>query len=156
MLKTPYELAERFIGTKEVSGHVDNPQVMAWLTADSTWPQNDEVPWCSGFVNWVCKIFRVTRSKSLRARSWLGVGTPVTLECAKQGWDVCIFKRGGTNQPGPEVLDAPGHVAFFSAHNPSEEYNWVYVLGGNQRDEVSVSRYPVSQLLGIRRLRGLV
>ena len=154
MIKSPYALAERFIGTKEVSGHVDNPQVMAWLTADAKWPKNDEVPWCSGFVNWVCKIFRAPRSKSLRARSWLGVGTPVTLEQAKQGWDVCIFKRGGGKQPGPDVLDAPGHVAFFSAYTPGDK--WVYVLGGNQGNQVSVSRYAANRLLGIRRLRGLV
>lgn len=151
MIRSPYALAERFIGTAEVSGHVDNPQVMAWLTADATWPQNDEVAWCSGFVNWVCKIFRVPRSKSLRARSWLGVGTPVELEDAKQGWDVCIFKRGGKNQPGPDVLTAPGHVAFFSAYKPGSA--WVYVLGGNQRNEVSVARYRVNNLLGIRRLK---
>jgi uncharacterized protein (TIGR02594 family) len=150
MISSPYALAERFVGTAEVSGHVDNPQVMAWLTADAAWPQNDEVPWCSGFVNWVCKIFRAPRSKSLRARSWLGVGTPVPLNEARRGFDVAIFKRGGGDQPGPEVLDAPGHVAFFSAYEQGA--SGLYVLGGNQSNKVSVAPYLIDRLLGIRRL----
>ena len=150
MIASPYELAERFIGTQEVNGQLDNPQVMAWLTTDNTWPEHDEVPWCSGFVNWVCKIMRAPRSKSLMARSWLGVGRPIRLEEARAGWDVCIFSRGGENEPGPDVLDAPGHVAFFSALGDEK---MVFVLGGNQGNKVSVSRYERRRLLGVRRVK---
>jgi hypothetical protein len=72
----------------------------------------------------------------------------VCLEEAEIGFDVVIFKRGSGNQPGPDVIEAPGHVGFFAGR----EGNRVLVLGGNQSDSVNVSRYPSRRLLGIRRL----
>jgi len=58
------------------------------------------------------------------------------------------LQRGTGKQPGPEVLDAPGHVGFYAGVEGSK----VMLLGGNQGDSVSVSRYPKTQILGIRRL----
>lgn len=149
MIKSPYESAEKFIGTKEVPGSVANPQVLAMLKLDMSWPQDDSVPWCSAFVNYVCWFLGVERSRSLRARSWLNVGLPVSLEEAVRGFDVVILKRGSGVQPGPEVIEAPGHVGFFAA-NPGN--GWIRMLGGNQSDSVNISSYPVERILGIRRL----
>ena len=73
---TAYDLASRFIGIKEVRGSVSNPQILSMLRLDSSWPKGDEVPWCSAFVNYPAWLLRLPRSKSLRARSWLEVGTP--------------------------------------------------------------------------------
>jgi uncharacterized protein (TIGR02594 family) len=146
---TAYWVAERFEGTKEVPGRAANPQVMAMLNLDSAWPEDDEVPWCSGFVNYVCWILRLPRSKSLRARSWLNVGRPIPLNEAEVGWDVVIFNRAD-GPHDPNIIDAPGHVAFYAGMLDND---WVYVLGGNQGDTVKVSRYPVSDVLGVRRLR---
>ena len=50
---TPFELAQRFIGVKEVPGTTDNPQILAMLKLDGEWPEHDEVPWCSAFVNYI-------------------------------------------------------------------------------------------------------
>ena len=40
---TAFDIAERFVGTKEVGGKVDNPAILAMLTLDAKWPSNDEV-----------------------------------------------------------------------------------------------------------------
>lgn len=142
---TVFDMAQRFVGVKEIGGDTDNPQVLAFLKLDAEWPQNDEVPWCSGFANYVAWLLRLPRSKSLRARSWLQVGTPIDIENAERG-DVVIFNRGGP--PTPDIIEAPGHVGFFAGI----EGDFVVVLGGNQGDQVKLSRYPKDELLGVRRI----
>lgn len=143
-----FDLAERFIGIEEISGQLDNPLIMAMLKLDMNWPEHDEVPWCSAFANWICWLARLPRSKNLRARSWLEVGRGIPLKDAVVG-DIIVLKRGSGDQPGPEVIDAPGHVGFFAGHSGM----FIEVLGGNQSDTVKVSRYLASRLLGVRRLK---
>ena len=142
-----FDLAQRFVNIKEVGGQVDNPQIMAMLKLDNSWPEHDEVPWCSGFANYICWLARLPRSKNLRARSWLEVGKGITLDEAVPG-DIIVLQRGTGEQPGPEVLDAPGHVGFYAGRFS----DFIEVLGGNQGDTVKISRYPKSRLLGVRRL----
>ena len=146
---TAYSIAQRFVGLKEVPGKQDNSQVLAMLRLDGAWPEHDEVPWCSAFVNYICWLLRLPRSKKLSARSWLGVGAPVSLGEAQPGYDVVILKRG-LDSPGADVLDAPGHVGFFAEYDVLTERT--QVLGGNQNDEVCVLPYPVDRVLGVRRL----
>lgn len=145
---TAYWMAERWIGLKEFPKKRSNPFVLGMLQLDQSWPEDDEVPWCSAFVNFVCWQLRKVRSKSLRARSWLLCGTPVAKELAKIGWDVVILAATGQNQPGPEIIAAPGHVGFFAGY--VEDH--VYVLGGNQGNAVSVAPFPVASILGVRRV----
>lgn len=137
---TALQLAKRFVGIKEVAGQVDNPQILAMLKLDNDWPQNDEVPWCSAFVGYICWLLDLPRSKSLLARSWLDVGIDVPLENALPGFDICIFKRG--NSP------ITGHVGFYIGSNEKH----ILILGGNQSNQVKISEYSVDQLLGVRRL----
>lgn len=150
---TAFDIAQRFIGTKEVAGGIDNPMVMAMLKLDNDWPENDEVPWCSAFANYVCWLLRLPRSKSLRARSWLLIGKALAdyKKDAQPGYDIVILKRGKGEQPGPDVIEAPGHVGFFAGWVPGGEL--VEVVGGNQGDQVKMSRYKISDILGVRRLR---
>ena len=143
-----YDIAQRFVGIKEVAGTSSHPQILAMLQLDQKWPGGDDVPWCSAFMNYVGWLLRLPRSKSLRARSWLTVGRPVTIDEAEAGFDVVILKRGKAKQPGPDVIEAPGHVGLFAGR----EGNSVLVLGGNQSDAVNVKRFPASRVLGIRRL----
>lgn len=148
-ISTVYELAQRFIGVKELAGEKDNPLIQWWLSlcgmgSDAA----DEVPWCSAFVNGMAWILDVQRSSSARARSWLTVGTAVELSEAKVGWDVVIIQRGSGVQPGPEVLDAQGHVGFYAGVNLGN----VLMLAGNQGNQVSIEAFPQGRILGIRRL----
>ncbi len=147
-MTTAFDIAQRFVGTDEVAGSLDNPMLMAMLKLDNKWPQSDEVPWCSAFVNFVCWLLRLPRSKSLLARSWLNVGNAVNISAAIAGHDVVILKRGSGDQPGPEDTTAPGHVGFYAGHSAE----FVQILGGNQSNTVKVSSYPISRILGIRRL----
>lgn len=145
---TPYSLAKRFDGVKEIAGAIDNPMIMAMLKLDNTWPTGDEVPWCSAFVNYIAWLAELPRTKSLLARSWLGIGTRLQITQAVQGSDIVVLKRGTGDQPGPEDRTAPGHVGFFSfAHDGK-----VWILGGNQSDKVCVQPYSASLVLGVRRL----
>jgi uncharacterized protein (TIGR02594 family) len=143
---TAYDLAERFVGMSEVPGSQSNPAILAMLKLDQNWPTDDETPWCSAFTNWIAWLLRLPRSKSLRARSWLGVGQPIPLANARPAFDVVILNRGGPQDP--DVIDAPGHVGFFAGLDASR----VYLLGGNQADRVSVAAFHVSSVLGVRRL----
>ena len=143
-----FELAQRFIGMSEVVGVASNPQILAMLQLDDRWPTGDDIPWCSAFVNYICWLLRLPRSKGLSARSWLLVGSSVSFESAEVGFDVVIFKRGKGDQPGPEVIKAPGHVGFFAGIEGDE----VLVLGGNQGDAVNVMRFNSCLVLGIRRI----
>ena len=142
-----FDWALRITSIKEVGGNVDKPQIMAMLRLDMNWPSNDEVPWCSAFVNYIAWLCRHPRSKDLRARSWLNVGIGIKLDDVEAG-DIIIIKRGKGEQPGPENTTAPGHVGFYAGRTDS----LIEILGGNQSDTVKVSRYAVSRLLGVRQL----
>lgn len=145
---TAFDMAQRFVGIREIEGTASNPHVLAMFRLDANWPQGDDVAWCSAFMNYVAWLLRLPRSKSLRARSWLLVGRAIELTEAEPGFDVVILKRGGGNQPGPEVIEAQGHVGWYAG----TEGDRVLLLGGNQSDSVSIGRYPAGRILGIRRL----
>jgi uncharacterized protein (TIGR02594 family) len=130
-------LAQRFVGTKEVPGLASNPLVLAMLQLDAQWPTDDTTPWCSAFLNWICWLLRLPRSKSLAARSWLGVGQAVRLEDAVVGNDIVVLERG-----------SGGHVGFYAGMESGN----VLLLGGNQHDAVNVSPFARDRVLGVRRL----
>ena len=143
---TPYQVAQRFIGIKEMPGHdMNTAMIMAFLQLDAQWPQDDEVPWCSGFVNWCHWFAKYPRTESLRARSWLLLGTPTDLNQAEPG-DIVIFNRGGPQDP--DIIEAPGHVGFYM----SSDQTFIHTLGGNQSNQVKESVYPINDLLGIRQI----
>lgn len=151
MKVTAYGIAERFIGLQEIPGHTSNPQILAMLQLDTDWPKDDEVPWCSAFVNYISFLLGLPRPKSwlsLRARAWLNVGKPISFGDAIRGFDVVILSRG-INSPPATVIDAPGHVGFFSK---SDDVGNIYILGGNQNNEVNITPYRVTRMLGVRRL----
>lgn len=143
---TAFDLAMRFVGVKEVSGALHNPQILAMLQLDASWPKEDEVPWCSAFVNYICWMLRLPRSKDLSARSWLDVGRPVAGKELKVGFDIIVLGREGA---GPTA----GHVGFYAGmDNYSVNANQIHLLGGNQNDSVNVSTFPTSSIIGCRRL----
>ena len=148
IVTSAYDIAQRFVGIKEVVGTSSNSQILAMLHLDQKWPRGDEVPWCSAFMNYVAWLLRLPRSKNLRARSWLTVGRPIPIDEAEAGFDVVVLKQEAANQPGPDVIEAPGHVGLFAGR----QGNSVLVLGGNQSDMVNVKRFRSSRVLGIRRL----
>lgn len=149
---TAHALALRYAGVGELAGDEDHPLVRWWLSRVGFGLfAHDEIPWCSAFVAGIAWELDLPRSTSAAARSWLKVGTPVPLEEAVAGWDVVVLSRGPGPQPGPDRLDAPGHVGFFD--RSSTDATGIWLLGGNQGDRVTVARFQASRVLGVRRLR---
>lgn len=146
MRTTPFDVAARFQGTKEVAGSTSNPLVLAMLKLDNAWPTDDEVPWCSAFVNFICFLLGLPRSRSLAARSWLKIGNPVDLSEATPGFDIVILTRaGGSLDPN---VAGPGHVGFFAGLEGSK----VAVLAGNQSNAVNIQLFDKNRVLGVRRI----
>jgi uncharacterized protein (TIGR02594 family) len=131
-----FEIAHAEIGTREVTGSGDNPRIVAYhrsTNLDAPSASNDETPWCSSFVNWCVERSGHAGTDSAWARSWLTWGRSSispTKGC------IVVFTRGVSS----------GHVAFFISRTASK----IKVLGGNQNDEVNISEYPASRLLGYR------
>lgn len=145
---TLYDFAQCFVGLKEIAGPKNNGFITWAHSLCGIEDASDEVPWCSAFVNALAWMLRLPRSKSAAARSWLTVGTPIEIANARVGYDIVILKRGAGEQPGPEVVTAPGHVGLYSGVDQA----FVIVLGGNQGDAVSIARFPIANVLGVRRL----
>jgi uncharacterized protein (TIGR02594 family) len=96
------------------------------------------VAWCASFVGHCLERAGIRSTRKLTARSYLDWGVPVETADARQG-DIGVIPRGSSRWQG--------HVFFIDRI----EGQWVWGLGGNQDDAVSVKRYPVSKLLGVRR-----
>ena len=129
----PYAWME--LGQKEIAGDADNPRIIEYHSATTLKATDDEVPWCSSFVNWCMRKAGLVGTGSAAARSWLTWGVDGVLEYG----EVAVISRGSN----PEQ----GHVAFLLDMNK----DWVWLLGGNQHDSVSVSRFPRASLLDCRR-----
>lgn len=147
-----FSRAQRYVGQIiEQVGAYDHPLIQWWLSlCGFGLNAHDEIAWCSAFVNGIAWDLRLPRSKSAAARSWLTVGEVIPLEHATIGFDVVVLQRGSGAQPGPDILNAPGHVGFFAG---MAEDGRVMVLGGNQSNGVTVAPFERERVLGIRRLR---
>lgn len=128
-----YVTARRERGVKEYAGIADNPRVVEYHAATTLHATDDEVPWCSSFVNWVMKSSGYTGTRSAAARSWLNWG--VKLDAPVEGC-ICILTRTGG-----------GHVGFYVAGHGTGQ---VHLLGGNQGDAVNVRPYLESRVIGYR------
>lgn len=131
------------IGTKEIPGPEDHPDIVEFHATTTLRATDDETAWCSSFVNWCMKGI-CDRTKSARARSWLRWGVPLGYPAVGC---VVILARGGGNQPGVELTRAQGHVGLFVGFADGGD---VLLLGGNQSNSVCVTAYPASRVLGYR------
>lgn len=126
------------IGQKEIEGKSNNPTIVNYAKeCGFEWVNDDETPWCSIFMNWVTLKSGYERTNKANARSWLDVGLPILMP---ETGDIVIFKRGNS--------EWKGHVAIFM----SFDGNYAWVLGGNQSNQVKVSKYNLEDVLGYRRL----
>lgn len=135
---TPFDIAKSYIGTTEGAGPADNPVIMEmYASVGQSHVEHDEVAWCAAFVGHCLEKAGIRSTRRLNARSYLDWGVSVEIAEALQG-DIGVISRGSGWQ---------GHVFFIDRI----EGPWVWGLGGNQDDAVTVKRYPVSKLLGVRR-----
>jgi uncharacterized protein (TIGR02594 family) len=130
------QIALAEVGVKELHGSRDNPRILEYLRSTNL-PRplaaEDETSWCSAFVNWCVERAGFEGTDSAWARSWLHWGRAITHP--KRGC-IAVLKRG---------VDL-GHVGFFLGEAGAE----IELLGGNQKDAVSIARFPKAQVLGYR------
>ena len=140
--QTLYELGQRFVGhVIERPGPDQDHPFIRWCHSLTTYGEaGDHVPWCSSFLNALCWLHGLPRTRSAAARSWLTVGQVITLEEAEPAYDVVILRRGSS--------PTAGHVGLYSGREASR----VYLLGGNQGDAVTVAPFLSSKVIGVRRL----
>jgi uncharacterized protein (TIGR02594 family) len=129
--------ALKLFGTVEAAGSRDNPTILAWGAeiGQGKVYSHDSIPWCGVFVGVVAKrAGKEIPDTPLWALSWAdfgkaAVGGPML-------GDVLTFKR-----------DGGGHVAIYVG----EDIAAYHVLGGNQSDQVCITRILKSRLYRARR-----
>jgi len=134
-LQRVLEIARAETGTKEMQGKSTNPRILEYHQTTKLKAVSDEVAWAAAFVNWVLKQAGIEGTDSSLARSFLRWGSP--LRSPVPGC-IVILKRG----PAPF-----GHVAFFVRR---AQAGFIEALGGNQADQVKISAYRESDVLGYR------
>lgn len=131
-----YKLAEKEIGQKEIKGPKHNQRIVDyWRDAELSF-NDDEVPWCAGFVGAMLEREGIDGTASGMARSYernwgVKISKP-TVGC------VVVFYRGKRS-------DGFGHVGFYAGH---DDNNNVMVLGGNQADAVNIKPFSRTRLIG--------
>lgn len=100
--------------------------------------------WCAAFVNAVLEESGIPSNKDhkypLTARAFLDWGVKVK---KPEPGDVVVFPRGNQGWQG--------HVGFFIREAEINGVTYYYILGGNQKNKVSIEMYRASRALGIRR-----
>jgi uncharacterized protein (TIGR02594 family) len=130
--------ALKYYGIKEIVGQKNSATILGWAKSIggwiSTFYKNDEIPWCGLFVGIVCKDAGLPyNQKMLSAQSWLNWGNKVDTPML---FDILVFKRPGGH-----------HVGFYVG----EDSNYYYVFGGNQDNQVSITKILKIRLVGARR-----
>ena len=129
------------LGQQEISGAEDNPQIVKYAKETGiAGIDNDEIPWCSTFINWCAMQAKLPFSGKANARSWTRMGEQTT--DPKPG-DLVVFWR-------ESIHSWKGHVGIFLGF--TQDGRQVHCLGGNQSNAVSIARYDAHKVLSFRRL----
>lgn len=121
------------IGQKEIPGAGNNERIMEYFKSTAYKASGDLDPWCSAFACWVLGKAGIGHPNSAWSRSFLGWG--VGLDKPVYGC-VAVLERGANS----------GHVAFYV----KSDLLFVYLLGGNQSNQVCIQKYPKYKVLGYR------
>ena len=134
-------VARDLIGVHEGVGPVVNPVIIDWARQEGGWIErfyhDDEIPWCGLFVGHCLQMAEIAGPKNpLSALAWADWGQKIAPETLSLG-TVLVFKRCGG-----------GHVGFYVGEDPDGQA--LHVLGGNQADQVSVTRIRRERLFAAR------
>ena len=131
------------IGLKEISGKESNPQLLALLQKWLPEAYDDSrTAWCVIYLNEVLERSGIKPFKTLAARELLKEAPAIALKSPRDGFrtgDIVVYWREDKEKSWK------GHAHFYI----HDDEKYVYGLGGNQRNEVSVAPYPKSRILGV-------
>lgn len=137
--------ARRLLGTREVAGSASNPKIMQWADDLGQWYPDDSVPWCGLFVAHCMAVGAPTEPQDfnrLGARAWRAFGVSVPPSVGA----IAVFWRTHKTQ------SVNGHVGFIVGADADS----FHILGGNQSDNVTITRVAKSRLLDCRAPAGFV
>ncbi len=130
--------ARRYMGLKEIAGAKSNPVILGWAKKLGGWIESfytdDDIPWCGlAVANWIATTLpnEVLPSNPLGALNWKTFGREVQIAVGA----VLVFERPGG-----------GHVGFYVG----ETRTHFHVLGGNQRNSVSITQVEKDRLRATR------
>jgi uncharacterized protein (TIGR02594 family) len=132
-------LAEAELGVHEnaaVGRH--NSRIIEFHRSTTLRATEDEVPWCSSFVNWVMTQAGRTGTNSAAAKSWLNWGATLT---TPQVGAITIIKKKAAGADQATGSSSGFHVGFFVSGSATQ----VRLLGGNQSDSVKYSSFSLSK-----------
>ena len=122
------------LGQQEIEGEEDNPRISEYLNSVNL-GADDEIPWCAAFVNWCLEKSGAAGTKKANAKSYLNWGYHIADPIPGC---VCVFDRG--------TQKWQGHVGFYL----DSDDNYIYLLGGNHGNKVSIRRYRIDKFLTAR------
>ena len=124
--------AARHLGLKEIPGKRHNPTILRWGHQLGAWWNDDETPWCGTFAAHCLRSAGIKVPKYwMRAKAYADWGKEISPRVGA----VAVFGRKGG-----------GHVGFIVGESASN----LYILGGNQRNEVNISPIAKNRLIAVR------
>ena len=124
------------VGTSTYPPGSSNPRITQYHAHTNIAGYDDKASWCSSFVNWSLAQVGIAGTGSALARSWLTWGE--ALDAPRVG---CIVVLSRDDPAGWK-----GHVGFFLRAGAED----LYLLGGNQLEQVREHFYPRANLLRYR------
>lgn len=123
------------LGEKEIPGSKHNPWIVTfWQRLGAKWYNDDETPWCGGFIAWCLNEAGLPYPKNFpAAASFRDYGA----ECLPQLGAIGVKSRKGGN-----------HVFIIVGETPDKKY--FKALGGNQSDAVNIMDILKSEVTAIR------
>lgn len=140
LIEKSYQIAYQQLKVKwsEIKGPEVNPLIAEAYRCvdglDHIELNDDVVPWCSAFVNWCVQKAGGRGTRSPIAMGWMQWG----FKSEGNPGDIVVLKRG--------VYDWQAHVGFVF----KKDLLFVHVLGGNQYNQVNVTKYLRARVLSYR------
>jgi uncharacterized protein (TIGR02594 family) len=130
------QAARRELGQREKPGPAENTRIVWYHSFSKLRAQSEKIPWCASFVNAMLETTGIRSTRSAAANSYVSWGQ----ECELKDGAVVVFGKVDPDAGGT------GHVAFCVG----VEGDSVFVLGGNQKNAVTVAKRPKDQIVAIR------
>lgn len=134
--------ALKHYGLSEIIGSPSNERILAMVKAMGYPFKSEEIPWCGTFLAYCCHAAGVTYpDMAYRAQNWMNWGREVPVEEVQIGDVVILWRDSPTS--------GSGHVALFMSF--MEGRRQIYLLGGNQSNQVNISPFLADRVFGYRR-----